>query len=68
MLTKEKPEEHNPNWQQIPDHPNTILIAGGSESGKVNLLFNLIIHQPDNNQIQYNNYMLKVHVKQNINS
>ena len=40
-------KEHNPNWQQFPDHPYRILITGGSVSGKVNSLFNLINHQPD---------------------
>ena len=29
-------KEHNPNWPQIPDHPNRILIIGGSGSGKTN--------------------------------
>ena len=40
-------KEHNPNWQQFPDHPYRILITGASVSGKVNSLFNLINHQPD---------------------
>ena len=33
---------HNPNWLYIPDHPFTILIIGGSGSGKTNPLLNLI--------------------------
>ena len=27
-------KEHNPNWQQIPDHPYRIFIIGGSECVK----------------------------------
>ena len=45
-VTKENIKEHNPNWPQIPDHPYTILIIGGSGFGKANSLFNLS-HQPD---------------------
>ena len=35
------------NWPYIRDHPYRILIIGGSESGKTNLLLNLIENQPD---------------------
>ena len=36
---------HNPNWSYIPDHTYRIfLIIGSSESGKTNLLLNLIKH------------------------
>ena len=35
----------------MPDHPYKILIIGDSESGKTNLLFNLISHQPDTYKI-----------------
>ena len=35
----------NPNWPDVPDHPYRILIIGGSGSGKVNVLLNLIKHQ-----------------------
>ena len=39
---------HNPNWPYIPDHLYSILISGSSESGKTNVLLNLIKHQqPD---------------------
>ena len=46
-IIKEKVQEHNPNWQQIPDNPYKTLITGGSGSGKTNALFNLICHQTD---------------------
>ena len=36
---------HNPNFPYIPDHPDRILIIGGSGSGKTNVLLNLIKHQ-----------------------
>ena len=40
--------QHN---SYIPDHPNIILIIGGSGSGKTNALFNLIENQPDIDKI-----------------
>ena len=64
FLTKEDIKEHNPNWPEIPDHPYQILITGGSRSGKRNALLNLINHEPDIDKIYY---MLKIHMKQNIN-
>ena len=36
---------HNLIWPDIPDHPYKILIIGGSRSGKINVLLNLIKHQ-----------------------
>ena len=36
---------HNPNWGFIPDHPYRILIIGGSESGKTNVLLNFLKNQ-----------------------
>ena len=48
---KEKTKEHNPNWLEIPDHPCRILIIGGSETRKTNLLFNLINQQSDLDKI-----------------
>ena len=35
---------HNVNWFDVPDHPYRILIIGGSGSGKINLLLNLLKH------------------------
>ena len=32
--------------EHIPDHPQRILIIGGSESGKTNAILNLINNQP----------------------
>ena len=42
---------HNKNWPCLPDHLYTILITGGSGSGKTNLLLNLIENQPDIDKI-----------------
>ena len=50
-------KEHNPNWPQHSDHPNRIIIIGGSGSEKTNSLFNLIHYQPDTDNTYY---MLKV--------
>ena len=36
---------HDLNWPYIPDHPYRIIITDGSESGKINVLLNLIKHQ-----------------------
>ena len=52
-VVKENIKEHNPNWPQISDHPYRILIIGGSGSGKINSLFNLINHQPDIDEIYF---------------
>ena len=35
-------KKHNKNWPYIPDHAYRILIIGGSGSGKINTLLNLI--------------------------
>ena len=50
-LLKENIKEHDPNWPQIYDHPNRILITAGSGSGKTNSLFNLVNQQPDTDKI-----------------
>ena len=49
--TNENKTQHNSNWPYIPDHPQRILIIGGSGSGKTNALLNLIENQPDIDKI-----------------
>ena len=49
--TNENIIEHNLKRPYIPDHPYRILIAGGSGSGKINALLNLINNQPDIDKI-----------------
>ena len=44
--TNENKSELNPKWPCIPDHQYRILIIGGSGSGKINALLNLIYNQP----------------------
>ena len=51
IYTNGNKRKHNLNWQYIPHHPNTILIIGGSGSGKTNALLNLINNQPDIDKI-----------------
>ena len=46
----ENKTEHK-NWPYIPDKPYRILIIGGSGSGKINVLLNLIESQPDIDKI-----------------
>ena len=50
-VTKENLKQHNPNWRQIPDHPQKILVIGGCGFGKTNSLFNLINEEPDIDKI-----------------
>ena len=50
-ITNENNKEHNNKWSYIPGHPYTILAIGGSGSGKVNALFNLIKKQQDIDKI-----------------
>ena len=47
----ENKTKHNLKWPYIPDHPYRILIMGGSGSGKINALLNLINNQPDIDEI-----------------
>ena len=50
-VTKENIKERNPNWPEVSDHPYRVLIIGGSGSGKLNSLFNLINGEPDIDKI-----------------
>ena len=58
--------DHNPNWPNIPDHPYRILIIGGSEPGKPNLLLKLINYQRAN--IDKFTFMSKIHSSVSINA
>ena len=44
-ITNENHKKHNEKWPHIPDHPYKITIIGGSGSGKINTLLNLIKEQ-----------------------
>ena len=46
-ITNENNKEHNEKWPYIPDHPQRMLIIGGSGSGKTNTLIILIKEQDD---------------------
>ena len=50
-LRNEYKKEHNKKWPFVPDHPNRILIIGGSGSGKTNVWLNLIKEQDDFDKI-----------------
>ena len=50
-LRNEHKKEHNKKWPFVPDHPNRILIIGGSGSGKTNVWLNLIKEQDDFDKI-----------------
>ena len=44
-ITNENNKEHNEKWPYIPDHPQRMLIIGGSGSGKTNTL--IILKEQD---------------------
>ena len=50
-ITKENIKQHNPNWAEISDHPNRILIVGCSGSGKTKALLNLTNNGPNIDKI-----------------
>ena len=54
ILKKENIKERNPNGSQIYDKAYRILILWEAESGKASSLFNLISHEPYNDEISLN--------------
>ena len=46
-ITNENNKKHNEKWSYIRDHPCTIIIKGGSGSGKINALIHLMNEQND---------------------
>ena len=50
-ITNENNKKHNEKQQYTPDHPYRIIIIGGSGSGKINALINLINEQNDIDKI-----------------
>ena len=44
-------QQQNQKWSYLPDHPDRVLIIGGSASGKTNALLNLINEQKDIDKI-----------------
>ena len=50
-IINENNKEHNEKWSYIPDHPHRTFITGGSGSGKINTLLNLINEQNDIDKI-----------------
>ena len=51
MIRKENRQYHNPHWLLNHDHRYRVQIVGSSGSGKMNISFNLINHQPDIDKI-----------------
>ena len=49
--TNENKTKQNSNQPYVPDHPYRILIIGGSGSGKINALLNLINNELDIDKI-----------------
>ena len=45
--TSENKTEHNLKWPHNLDHPNRLLLVGGSGLEKTNALLNLINNQPE---------------------
>ena len=50
-IINENNKKHNEKWRYIPYHLYRILIIGGSGSGKINTLLNLINEQRDIDKI-----------------
>lgn len=47
VINVKKKAKHNLNQPYVPDYSYKVLIIRDSESGKTNILINLINHQPD---------------------
>ena len=62
--TNENTIKHNPNWPYIPNHSYSILIIGGSGTGKTNALLNMI---KTNHTLIKNTRNQKTLMKLNIN-
>ena len=59
---------HNLNWPYIPDYPYRMLVIVSSESGKTNVLLNLIKNQrPDIDKRSIQTKMSMIHSNQSIN-
>ena len=63
-ITNEDIKEHNRKWSEIPQHPYQILTTGGFNSGKTNTLLNVINNESDVDKMYY---MIKTHLRENIN-
>ena len=50
-ISNENSKEHNKKWPLIPDHAYRFLIIGGSGSGKIIVLLNLIKEQHEIDKI-----------------
>ena len=63
-ITKEDIKKHNANWPEIPDHPYWKLITGASGSGK-----NKCVTKSNKSLTDIDKfiYMLKTHLRKNIN-
>ena len=72
----ENKTKQNKNWPYTLDKPYRILVIGGSESRKTNVLLNLIKNQPDIDKIYFHakdpyetkyQYLIKIREKVGIN-
>ena len=50
-IINENNKDHDKKWPYTPGHPNRKLIIGGSGSGKINALLNLIKQQDSDSLI-----------------
>ena len=62
VFTNGNNKEHNRKLPYIPEHPYSMLMIGGSGSGKTNLLLNLIkghLYEKDLNEPKYQSLIQK---------